>query len=101
MYDVFSGTKKDYYLTVSTKCIGQNFKIYKKVLIGDDYEEAARERLRQKNVSKPSRNAVAHELKVTIEIDLKEMCDEVVDPKKQPEDWIPKMKQKIEDKFKD
>ena len=51
-------------------------------------------------MDKPSRNAVASELRETVEADLKEMCDEVIDPKKQPEDWIPKMKNKIDEKFK-
>lgn len=92
MYEIFSGQDKDYYFTASTKSIGQNFNLYKKVLIGDNYEEAARARLRKVKVTNPTKNKVACELKVSIESEFKQICQEVVNPKWQPEQWIPTMK---------
>lgn len=71
MFEIYSGQDKDYYFTASTKSIGQNFNLYKKVLIGDLYEEAARERLRKVKVTNPTKNKVAGELKVTIEKEFK------------------------------
>jgi len=81
MYEINSGKNKDYYFNCSTKSIGQNFILFRCSLIGDNYEEAARERLRKKNNYNPTKNAVAGELKITIEKELKEMSKETVNPK--------------------
>jgi len=43
MYEIHAGLDKDYYFTASTKAINQNFSLYRKVLIGDQYEEKARQ----------------------------------------------------------
>lgn len=60
----------------------------KKVLFSDDYEEAARERLRGRKITNPSPQTLAKEIKVSFDKHLRELTNEVVDPKKQPETWL-------------
>lgn len=60
---VFGGQNKDYYFSLSTKAQGQNFRIHKKVLFSDDYEEEARQRLRNKRITNPTPKKLAVELK--------------------------------------
>jgi hypothetical protein len=39
MYEIQAGTDKDYYLSCSTEALRQNFKLFNKLLIGDNFEE--------------------------------------------------------------
>jgi len=49
-FEIKSGTNKDYYFDCETKALGQRFNLYKSVLIGDEFEERAREELRTRGV---------------------------------------------------
>ena len=99
MYEIHSGTNKDYYFTCSTKAIGQNFNIYNKVLIGDKYEESARERLRARGTTNPTKNKVACEIHATLRPEFMQITLDVVDPKQQPEEWMDLLKEELKKAF--
>ena len=99
MYEIFSGKDKDYYLTTSTKALHQNFNLYKKVLIGDAYEEQARVNLRQQGISNPTRHKVACAINDMLRPEYEELSRRIVDAKKQPEEWIDILKAAIREAF--
>ena len=88
MYEIFSGQFKDYYFSIQVKALHQNFRVLKKILFSDEYEEAARERLRKANISKPTPQRLAGEIKEAFEKDMKKLTTKIVDEKKQPETWL-------------
>ena len=81
MYEILSGPNKDYYFSVQTKFKGQVWNIYKKMLISDEYEEDARQRLRDKNAPNPTKNKLAMEIHRTFRPTLEKITLDVVDPK--------------------
>lgn len=87
-YEIYSGSDKDYYLSLSTKILNQNFNLYKKVLIGDQYEEMARIALRNINVSNPTKNRLANAINDRLRAQLEDMCYKIINTEKQPETWI-------------
>lgn len=73
-YRIYAGKNKDYYLSVETKHRGQTHLLHTKVLIGDDYEENAREKLRQNDMSNPSPKTLAKQIGDMFMKDFKEIC---------------------------
>ena len=94
-YEILAGKDKDYYLSCSTQALRQNLTIFTKVLLGDDYEEQARQNLRGQRNNNPTRKALAAELNRMFRPFFEEMCKQIVDAKKQPEEWIPLLRQEL------
>ena len=94
-YEILAGKDKDYYLSCSTKALHQNLTIFRKVLLGDDFEEQARQNLRAQSNNNPTRRALAAELNRMVRPTLEEMCARIVDASKQPEEWIPLLREEL------
>lgn len=94
-YEVLAGKDKDYYLSCSTTALRQNLTIVNKVLLGDDFEEQARQNLRAQKNNNPTRRALAAELNRMLRPLLEELCKRIVDANKQPEEWIPLLRQEL------
>ena len=99
LYEILSGNSKDYYLTTETQALNQNFTLYKKVIIGDDFEELARSQLRDAGNNNPTKNAMACKIEDNLRPLYEDMARRIVDAKKQPETWIPRLKQEILNAF--
>jgi len=63
----------------------QRFNLFNGVLIGDDYEESARQRLREKGTSNPTPNKLACCLKDMIKEDLIKILNATYIEKEQPD----------------
>lgn len=95
-YEILAGKDKDYYLSCSTQALRQNLTIFTKVLLGDDFEEQARQNLgSQRNNNNPTRKTLAAELNRMLRPLLEELCKRVVDASKQPEEWIPLLREEL------
>lgn len=94
-YEILAGKDKDYYLSCSTQALRQNLAICSKVLLGDDFEEQGRQNLRAQRNNNPTRKALAAELDRMLRPLLEEICGRIVDAKKQPEEWIPLLREEL------
>jgi hypothetical protein len=97
MYEIFSGNNKDYYLTISTSALNQQFNMFKKKLISDQYEERARSELRKKGTENPTKKSVASMINDIFRPEFEELCQQTVIVNKVPEStWIPALKKKLD-----
>jgi len=94
-YEILAGKDKDYYLSCSTQALRQNLTIFNKVLLGDDFEEQGRQNLRTQRNNNPTRKALAAELNKMLRPLFEEMCKRIVDSNKQPEEWIPLLREEL------
>tara|TARA_B110000305_G_C18757524_1_gene323817 strand:+ start:177 stop:404 length:228 start_codon:yes stop_codon:yes gene_type:complete len=69
--------------------------MYRKVIFGDQYEERGRENLRQRGLANPTPKALATELGDMLATLLEELGKELIDPQKQPEQWLDQFKERI------
>lgn len=96
MFTIFTGQAKlDKYFTLSTKAIGQNFKLYNKIKFSQSYVKYA---LLQKGTTpaKATSKQVSDILREQFQKSVSEIGKQVINPKKQPETWIPTLKAEIE-----
>ena len=93
--EVFAGKEKDYYFNLTVSALRQNFPMYRKVIFGDDYEEKAREKLRQRAIANPTPKALANELADMFQALIEDLGKEIIDPTKQPETWLDQFKERI------
>jgi hypothetical protein len=80
-------------MSVATKHRGQNFNLYRKVLIGNKYEEQARQLLiKNKNISNPSPSGLAKQIGAMFKTDFEIICKSVVVDSQDPDLWVEKLK---------
>lgn len=79
MYEIQSGKVKDYYFSMQIKALHQNFRVVKRVLFSDEYEEAARERLRKQSKPNPTPKVLANELREAFDKDMRQLTARIVD----------------------
>ena len=77
---MFSGKEKDYYFNLQVTALRCTFPLYRKVIFGDQYEERARENLRQRDLANPTPKALATELADMFTILMEEVGKELIDP---------------------
>ena len=97
-YSVMSGSNR-FYFSLETKALNQTFNLYNKVYFGKQYEEAAREELKNLGVSSPTTGKLAKQIHKIFRPQLQALCTQIIDDQKQPEVWIPSLKAAVKENF--
>lgn len=97
-YSIMSGADK-FYFSLETKALHQTFNLYNKVYFGKAYEARARQMAEELGVKRLGRSELAKYLHKIFKPELEALCKEIIDEKKQPETWIPTLKEAIKDQF--